>query len=188
MEIQQQLLTIDEFYTLSNSPENAGERWELIEGVMTKMAPSSQRNSIIAGLIGHYFNAYNIEHQLGYISGADGGYELAPGTVRLPDVGFISKNKNVTLNENAFPAPPDLAVEVVSKNDSASNVRNKVKLYLDAGTEIVWVVYPDDKSVDVCTLTSDGKLVTETLSEHDSLQGGDVLPNFTLAVAKIFPE
>jgi Uma2 family endonuclease len=77
---------------------------------------------------------------------------------------------------------PDLAVEVVSPSDSANAVHEKVLEYLSAGVQLVWVVHPIQRTV---TVYSEGP-VAHVLSEGDTLNGGDLLPGFSLAVADIF--
>ena len=77
---------------------------------------------------------------------------------------------------------PDLAVEVVSPSDSANEIQEKVNEYLDVGVRLIWVVYPIQHTVTVYAADRAGRL----LNEADTLDGGDVLPGFSLAVADIF--
>src|SRR5439155_20989115 len=115
-------LTIAEFLTFCELPENAHKRFELINGVPVEMPPSSQRNTVlairIARLIGNHVDA----NDLGYVTGADGGYELGPHDTRLPNVGFIAKARAGKLTGVTFPVAPDLAVEVISPSETASMV------------------------------------------------------------------
>jgi Uma2 family endonuclease len=78
---------------------------------------------------------------------------------------------------------PDLVVEVVSPNDFASEVDNKVEEYLQAGVRLIWVVYPQSKHVLVYRSGS----VVQRLGVEDELSGEDVLPDFRLAISAIFP-
>lgn len=77
---------------------------------------------------------------------------------------------------------PDLVVEVVSPSDRMHDVSIKVRLYLDAGTQLVWIVQPSLKTVTVYFPDHTAR----TLSIDDDLDGGDVLPGFTIAVAELF--
>ena len=77
---------------------------------------------------------------------------------------------------------PDLAVEVVSPSDSAAAVQSKVEDWLGAGTRLVWVVYPDTRSVTVYRSLNEA----EVLSEPDALDGAPVLPDFALPVSDLF--
>jgi Uma2 family endonuclease len=76
---------------------------------------------------------------------------------------------------------PDLAVEVVSPNDSDKDIARKVREYLQYGTRMVVVVYPDSRKVAVHSPTG-----RQTLTEDGTLDGGDVLPGLKLAVRDIF--
>jgi Uma2 family endonuclease len=81
-----------------------------------------------------------------------------------------------------MPVAPDLAVEVVSPSDRDARVTQNAITYLDAGTRLVWVVEPDSQTVTVYT----PDLTARILRAEDTLDGGDVLPGFTLKVAEIF--
>ena len=79
-------------------------------------------------------------------------------------------------------AAPDLAVEVVSPNDTAAAVDGKVKEYFDAGTRLVWVVYPGTRSVTVHRSPSDAT----TLKEGDTLDGEPIFKDFHVPVSELF--
>lgn len=187
MVIREKLYTVDEFWELSQQPEYEDQRLELIEGVMYEMPPSRPINTVIAGRIVHFFNAFVIERDLGHVTAADGGFVLEPGTVRLPDAAYISKARVPELTGNVFPVAPDLAVEVISPNETPRTIVDKVRLYLHAGTQLVWVIYPDDKIVDVYRLHEDDSLNLRIFDIDDTLNGENVLPGFALPVQKIFP-
>ena len=78
--------------------------------------------------------------------------------------------------------PPDLAVEIASPSDSRREVHDKARMWLRYGVNLVWVVQPDTRTVDVY---EPGRGVV-TLDEHDTLDGLAVLPGFTCAVSDIF--
>ena len=77
---------------------------------------------------------------------------------------------------------PDLAVEVISPSNEAADIRLKIRQLLDAGTALVWIIYPNLHIVDVHT--QDG---ATSLNAADTLSGGDVLPGFEIPVREIFP-
>ncbi len=86
------------------------------------------------------------------------------------------------MNQFYYKAPPDLAVEIVSPFDSPRQIRRKAALYLRAGTRLVWVVYPDERFVDV--YRPDGTVAT--LEGEDTLDGGEALPGFRVTVGEVF--
>lgn len=180
---QEKLYTAEEFWEIAGLPENENRRLELEDGVLVEMAASGPINTVTAGRILYFLNGFVIPRDLGYVTGADGGFKLAPKRVRLPDAGFISKERLAALPRR-FDLAPDLAVEVVSPDE---DILKKAREYLHVGTRMVWAVYTEDRIVYVMTLGDGDAIVSIPYGEGDTLDGGDVLPGFTLAVKDIFP-
>ncbi|MDZ4767327.1 MAG: Uma2 family endonuclease [Chloroflexota bacterium] len=82
-----QRLTSETFFEIAHLPENQERRLELDDGEIVEMPSSRRVNTVTGGRILYFVNAIVIPNELGYVSGADGGYKLAPRTVRQPDVG-----------------------------------------------------------------------------------------------------
>jgi Uma2 family endonuclease len=180
----EKLYTAEEFWEIAQDPANEQRRLELDEGEIVEMAESSPTNTVIAGRVIYFLNGYVIPRNIGYVTSPDGGYRLAERKVRQPDAAFISKARVAKLPRH-FEVPPDLAVEIVSPNEDALK---KVNEYLRAGTQMVWAVYADDREVYVFTLNTDGSLRGQPFGVDDTLDGGTVLPGFTLPVRDIFPD
>ncbi len=178
-------LTATEFLAFCELPENSQKWLELIDGRAVEMPPSSQINTVLAIRIAYLIAHYVYANDLGYVSGADGGYELGPHDVRIPDVGYIAKARAGKLTGVPFPVAPDLAIEVISPSETASMVHEKIKAYLDAGTRVVWTVYPGSQSIDVHHRHENSQR-SQTFNLADTLDGGDALPGFSLKVADIF--
>ncbi len=186
MSIQEKLYTADELWELSHQPEYSEKRLELSEGRLIEMSPSGNEHGIIALRLGRLIGNYVEEHDLGETTGSESGYILPigvnpKGTVRGPDVGFISKARFEKPLEGYFTAPPDLAVEVVSPHDKLVEVEEKIDEYLRAGTRMIIVVYPKNRTLYVYTSAT-----TRRLTIDDTLDGGDVLPGFSVTVRQIF--
>jgi Uma2 family endonuclease len=144
---------------------------------------SNNYSSEIAMLIGAMLLVFVRENDLGRVTGADGGYVVS-GDRYIPDVAFISKERQPEPSHAAYnPNPPDLAVEVLSPTDAPEVVRIKIVNYLHAGVT-VWLVNPDKRQVEIYV---PGQMA-DTVGIDDTLDGGDVLPGFRLAVKDIFPE
>lgn len=184
MVLQEKLYTAEEFWEIAQLPENEERRLELEDGVIVDMGSSSPLNTVTAMRIGYFFNAFVIPRDLGYVTGADGGFKLASKRVRQPDVGFISKQR-VSKLPRRFEIAPDLAVEVVSPDE---DIFKKAREYLLAGCQIVWAVYADEAIVHVFQLDDDGSVRSRPFDINATLDGGDVLPGFSLPVRDIFPE
>lgn len=178
-------MTADAFRTLLRESDR---RLELVEGAIVEMPPSSRRNTIIAGLIAHFLNAFVLPRDLGYVTVADGGFEINAINTFQPDATFIQKARVSSLDGVTFDVAPDLAVEVISPSESTRQIHHKVTTYLQGGTRVVWVVYPDEAVVEVWTLGTDDAPTLLTLTQDESLDGRDILPGFTLPIAHIFPD
>ncbi len=180
MAVQTRRMTVDEFWA-----QYAGQRFELINGEAVEMGTSGIWQSYIAARIVSFLMNFVTERQLGLVTTADGSYYLTPHDLRVPDAAFINNDKVARLQhpEGFAPFAPDLAVEVISPTNTAIEMREKVKLYLQSGTSLVWLVYPETREVIVHYADDTSK----TFSIEDTLDGGDILPGFTLAVADIFP-
>jgi len=122
-------LTADQFWEIIALPEYADRRFELIAGEMIEMSESSSFNSIIAVRFASILRMFVDEHQLGWVTGPDGGYRLNDRNVRQPDAAFISKERLPTLTRRIVIAP-DIAVEVISPSETTPAVSRKAALYL----------------------------------------------------------
>lgn len=173
--------TLAEFHTFANDPDNADKLYELIDGeIVEKMG--SFTPSQIAATISMFINLWARETRLGYVTGADGSYTISDENEFIPDVAYISKERMPERPPREAPIPPDLAVEVKSPNDRLRAMRRKAETYLERGTKLVWLVFPDTQTVEVYAMDAD---VVE-YKVGDTLTGGEVLPGFTLAVEDIF--
>ena len=188
MAVLEKVISAEEFHELMQQPEYAGRSYELIEGVIVKMPRPNGEHSEIQMLFGSTISAFVYANKLGRMSGGDGGFILerrpdGGDTLRGIDIAFISFDKSPEpLPRSAVPFAPDLAVEIVSPSNTAADIHLKVRQLLRAGTALVWVVYPETRSVEAHT--DDGAM---TYAEDDTLDGGDVLPGFTVRVGDIFP-
>jgi Uma2 family endonuclease len=186
-EVQEKLYTAEDLWELSHRPENEGRRLELSEGVLIEMSPAGGKHGGIALDLGSLVRSHVKEHNLGYTTAAETGYILfknphGKDTVRAPDVGFVSAARLPEgLPDGYIPVAPDLAIEVVSPDDSADEIEKKVNEYLKHGTRMVWVFYPKTRSVLAQTPNS-----IQRLDINGTLDGGDVLPGFRLAVREVF--
>ena len=182
MTAQERLYTADD---LLNMTSDDHLKVELVEGVLVEMPPASAIHTIISALLVRLPGNFVADHQLeGYVTDAQGGYQLAeaPDTVRAPDAAYISKARVPELTSTYFKGAPDLAIKVISPNDKAMDLQEKIDGYLRGGSRLVWSVFYS-KMHRVIVHTSVG---SRTLHENDTLDGGDVLPGFSLPVREIF--
>ncbi len=164
--------------------------YEVVEGVLVRMAGSGfDATTIAAELLGE-LRAYVRPRRLGIITGADGVYRFPTAeTGLLPDVGFIAMARGVLIIDRSRPIPfaPDLAVEVASPDQKAGEMAAKARRYLSGGTRLVWVVWPTSGHIDVWHADHMEGPAT-TLNISDTLDGEDVLPGFAYPVAAVFAD
>jgi Uma2 family endonuclease len=175
-------VTLEEFDDYINRPENVDRLFEYIGGEIVEVVANNYSSEVAARLL-IKIGGHVLSNNLGRVTGADGGY-IVSGEKYIPDVAFISFAKQPEPSHEAYnPNAPDLAVEVLSPSNSEEQMLVKVANYLAAGT-VVWRVKPVEKEVIVLAPGKPAK----TLTINDTLDGGDVLPGFKLAVRDIFPE
>ena len=132
--------------------------WSTVDSWSGTWWPES---SWIGGRIYLRLSLFCDEHRSGYVWPADNGYQCfghAPKLVRRPDVSFIREDRlpGGELPKGHVPIPPDLAVEVVSPNDLASDLDEKLEDYQRAGVGLVWVIHPESRTLSVYRVTGPG--------------------------------
>ena len=183
MSTQTRLLTADEFFEW---PDEPGMRQELIRGEVITMSLAGGEHGAIAMEIGRLVANHVKTFKLGSAYAAETGFiiERDPDTVRAPDAAFVRTERlaAITNPKKNIPFGPDLVVEVLSPNDRAHEVVEKVQMWLNAGSLLVWVVDPGSRTV---TVYRPG-VEPVTLGEYHQIDGGDVLPGFRCLVADFF--
>jgi Uma2 family endonuclease len=161
------------------------DRFELVDGqlVSTEMSGlAAIVTSRICGRLGIVVES----RQLGVVMTSEATYQCFAeerDRIRRPDSSFIHRSRmRPEYLEGHIPIPPDLAVEVVSPNDSFYEVRQKVGEYIQAGVRLIWIVNPAKREIDVYRASGTTLLVTN----GDSLDGEDVVPGFRYPLAEIF--
>ena len=182
MSTQRTIYTAEDLMRISSE----GKRYELVKGELIEMAPTGGRHGRVAGRIGRRLGNFVEQNDAGEVFAAETGFRLAgnPDTVRAPDAAYVSKER-LPSEEQLIGFPdlaPDLVVEVVSPSDSAGQVQAKVEEWLRAGVRLVWVVYPDTRSVVVYRALDE----VVVLGPEDALEGEPALPGFSCPVSEIF--
>jgi Uma2 family endonuclease len=185
--LQQKTYTADDFWDYIAQPDNADKFYELVDGEIVELTPSSAVPTIVALRAGRFIVDHVDEHNIaGYVAGADGGFKLSEKDVYSPDVAYISKERQPKLPDRFFPGAPDLAVEVVSPTDKETSVRRKALRYIKFGVRLVWVIYPDEKVALVYRPSESGDAVVQEIGIDGILDGGDVLPGFKLPLRDLY--
>jgi Uma2 family endonuclease len=176
------LVTVEEFERLRDEDV----RRELVRGEVIEVTPSGAEHSMIGAGIAAELRRAARAGGWGQAFGADCGFILAaePGSVRAPDAAFVrtARLPSGRVPKSFFPGAPDLAVEVVSPDDTAAELHAKVGEYFAAGAQLVWVVYPEGREVYVYRSAAE----IEVVGVGGILGGDPVLPGLSIPVAEIF--
>jgi Uma2 family endonuclease len=176
------LMTAEDLWALPDAPG----RYELIEGKLLQMPPAGDDHGHIGARIVRRLLNFVDDRDLGLVHQSSTGFVLArnPDTVLDPDVSFtrVERIRPRDASKGFVEGAPDLAVEVISPSNTRREMADKVARLLRAGTSLVWVVDPDRRTVTVHAPDASPR----TLREDDTLDGGAILPGFSLPVADIF--
>lgn len=175
----------------------SGRRYEYVDGYAVPMgpeieqdgevivSPTKSQHGELSAEVGALIRNFVRERKLGKVFGAETGFimDQKTGNIRAADVAFVSKERSAQIQpDDWIPFPPDLAVEIISESERAGDIRGKALSYMENGTRLLWLFYPDNRVIDVYRPGQP----TVTLKPGDLLDGGDVLPGFTADVAAIF--
>ena len=175
-------VTIDEFARIPDDDF----KYELVSGVVHRMNPVGGLHGVIVARVVSALLDWAEEHHAGAVM-TETGFVLTtgPDTVRAPDVSFVRRERFPAggLPTSFWNGAPDLAVEVLSPDDRSADVAAKVREYLSHGVMLVWVVDPSARTVTVHSAAA-----PMTLTRHQLLEGGTVLPGFEVPVSRLFPK
>lgn len=177
-----QSLSLDAYERL---PQDDLYRDELVRGRLVREPLPGPGHARIGARLTSVLDAFVRRRDLGVVL-AEAGFVLStdPPTVRGPDISFVSKARIPAegFDKGFWRMAPDLAIEIVSPSNTALGIREKVLEYLDAGARLAWVVHPRTRAVTVYRSRTDVRV----LGEGEVVEGGDVLPGFSLVVAEVF--
>lgn len=178
---QPKLYTVDEFEAFIAHPENAEHYFELINGEIVEKVPTEKHGYISVNVTtpirihtrqtGRGRVVSEVRHRL-----PDDDHNA-----RQPDISYYMDATRPMVEQGAVLRLPDLAIEIKSPTDSYRKLREKADYYLANGVKLVWLIYPEKRLVEVQPLD-------ELFGEDDILDGGEVIPGFTLLLREIFAE
>jgi Uma2 family endonuclease len=159
---------------------------EWIDGQIVEKAMGAE-SALVGGKLLTALNVFLEGKTLGLAFNSEAGYRIAVGSsrrIRKPDVTFVAAGRfpNDRVPRGDFTIAPDLMAEVISPNDTAEDMEQRIADFTSVGTRLFWVVYPATRTVWV--LRADGS--ARRLTEQQELSGEDVIPGFTCPVASLF--
>ncbi|MFI5461141.1 MAG: Uma2 family endonuclease [Isosphaerales bacterium] len=173
--------TVDDVVRLNDHEDRL---CELVDGILVQKT-AGLRESIIAGNILTILNVFVQPRGLGLVAGEAGTIQLDINLVRISDVSFFSLEHIPGGEIPEEPIPlliPGLAVEVISRGNTRKEMDEKLQEYFEKGVRLVWYVRPRSRVVDVYTAPDHFARLTASMR----LDGGDVLPGFSVQVGELF--
>lgn len=175
-------ITREQFDAIEQLPENANRRLQLIRGEIVEDMPK-KKHVLISRRLNKLLNAAQ----------SDQLWEILPEMrIDLPDDTFDARVVDIcvvitnyedfqSLDDEALPFMPDLCIEIQSPRQSDRKLIEAAMYYLDNGARMVWLFF-SKRYVEVWTPDE-----RRTLTIDETLNGGDVLPGFSVPVRDIFP-
>lgn len=188
MTIDLKKYTVKDLEAFEALPENRGRLWELINGEIVEKVPTQKHGMTTFTLSGLFF-VYLQQHPAAGRGAIEVRHRMPDDehNARIPDICIYTDATAAPIEKGAVPRMPDFAIEIQSPDDSPREMREKAEYYLKNGSKLVWLLYSKSRSADVCTLR-DGKMHIEAMDNEGTLNGGDILPGFTVALKTIFPD
>jgi Uma2 family endonuclease len=177
---EQPRLSVAEFL----ARQNGGKPCELVKGVLKEVPMPGTRHGVICAKTTILLGGHVEANDLGRVASHDTFVQTEPDTVRGADVLFWSWKplpRTQPVPDGLTELPPDLAIEVKSPTDTWVEIFTKVVEYLKAGVRVVVVVDPGKSTVSI--YRGDDQ---EVLRAGDTLSLPDVLPGFSVPVARLF--
>jgi len=178
----QQILTDAEFMALNRD----GHRYEIVNGELIDMGNRSAKHGYVCSILMILLGGYVHSQKLGAMFDSSTAFKMKSGNKRSPDVSFMAKERLQGLDDlpdGFLEGAPDLAVEILSPSNTVEEIHNKLVEYFDNGARLVWVIHPKEQYVLVYRSAQEPDRLLKSV---DSLDGEDIVPEFTLAVAELF--
>ena len=160
---------------------------ELVNGTLVEKTVG-WFEALIATRLAMAMGEFVQSHRLGIVLGPDATLRMASKNVRLPDVSFISVRDLPggglpPTDQAVVTLTPTIAVEVLSQGNTKREMRLKLDEYFGSGTRLAWIINPRTRTIAVYDRAADEP--TKTLREDEMLEGGDVLPGFSVSIASL---
>jgi len=136
------------------------------------------------GFAGHFLFGWELENG-GVSVSSNSRFRLPSGAVRGPDAAWIAQERYDAATDaerdTVFPGAPDFVLEIRSRSDNLRPLQRKMRLWMDAGARLGWLIDPINRRVYIYRA---GQPEPEMLENPATLDGEDVLPGFVFAVRR----
>ncbi len=169
-------------------PEN-GYSYEVVNGELVMSPKNDWYHGRICTRLIIALGNFVAEHRSGAVLDSSTGFWMHNRNCRAPDVSYVSTARVQALDfkpkeKRFFPGAPDLAVEILSPNNSPREIDERLRDFFGSGTVLAWIIDPERESAEVCRSLTDRQL----LGSGGWLEGEDVLPGFRYPIAHLFRE
>ena len=176
-------LTVADLYAMPESER--GERYELIDGdLFVNPAPTWRHQTISSNLLVHV-SGHVRSLRLGWLRD-NVGVRIGESTYVIPDLVFISRERQEIIGEASIEAAPDLVVEILSPSTRRNDLVLKRSLYARIGVREYWIIEPATQVVNVLRLEA-GTYVEIPLVETGAVRS-QVLPGLYLTLEDVFED
>jgi Uma2 family endonuclease len=163
-----------------------GNRYELINGELVDMGNSGALHGYVCSILVMALMNYILPKKLGIILDSSTAFTMQNGNKRSPDISFVSKEKLQGLDElpdGFLDGAPDLAIEVLSPNNTIAEIHQKLVEYFENGSRLVWVINLKQHYV---LVYRSAKEPDRLLKQSDSLDGEEVIAGFSMPLSELF--
>jgi Uma2 family endonuclease len=158
---------------------------EVVNGRLVTSPKNNFRHGNIASRLFLALGNYAQQCRLGVVLDSSTGFWMKNRNCRAPDISFVAKGRLSgwqPSTQQFFAGAPDLAVEILSPNNTRAEINERLEDFFASGTQIAWIINPDDHAVEVCHSPSRRELI----GRGGWLDGERLLPGFRYRIADLF--
>jgi len=164
------------------------KRYEVINGRLVEMpAPTFIHQDVLMG-IAMIIRAFVERKDKGKVLPAPFDVILSETIVVQPDVVFISNENLKNIKRGRLFGPPDLAVEIISPATVRRDTAVKKGIYEKYGVREYWIVYPDERAIEVWVLSDKGKYELFSVAEREGRVKSKVLKGLEVDLKEVLKE
>jgi len=165
-------------------------RAEWVDGEIIMMSPVNTEHARVVRFLLSVLETFVEQHQLGEVLGPESQIRLRTPSRRVPDLFFVSKEREHLVERAHLAGPPDLCIEIVSPDSEARDWREKYLEYEAAGVREYWVIDPASQHVEAYALEeqTDGPAKYRRIAEQQGTIVSTVLTGLRFRVEWLWPE
>ena len=164
-----------------------GVHAEWVDGRVHVMSPGNTPQSRLTRFLASAIQLWAEEKGLGEAFVPPLSVRMLEGSAREPDVFFFRRENLDRVHRTYVDGPPDLVVEIISRDSRVLDRGEKFFEYEQAGVPEYWLVDPERRKVEAYRLGGDGTYEPAALGDPPALRS-DALPGMWIAVEWLWQE